>query len=256
MPKTNSRTKRPFRIFEAGFGSPSNIIGKAMASSARGKNRHFTAVEKSSKVNKFKLWVALKKAGLKTLPGNITLLEGCAIDALFEVTPKSQDVIFASYLTNNLADPELDAMAVGGEKRDFFEGAKRALAKNGRMILLQDLGAHMHYAAIANAMGFKIHIIPLSDKVLRKSSGVIRKRSTPLRRKLMLAHYLKDARFKASMPARVKGLQDKGLGSKPTDVARPAVYIFREAPYNKSGLERDITFMTIFLESYLGFDSR
>jgi hypothetical protein len=110
----SSAKKEPFRIFEAGPGILArDLIGKAAKNEKQGKNREFVGVDKSIFPR-----IALLLSGRRRMPSNLKLERGNAISKLSSMKSRSQNVVFESYLLNNISEKECDR---------FIRNAKRVL---------------------------------------------------------------------------------------------------------------------------------
>lgn len=146
--------------------------------------REFIGVEREP----FDLDNTLRTAGLKELPRNVQLRSQHANSELQKLPEQSQHVIFASYLLNNLKEephPITGKMVPG--KHVFFYWAVRALAPNGRIVLVQDKGNTPLYRLLANEFGLSFHATEIPKEKAEKSlSKSIRERATPKKRKQLI----------------------------------------------------------------------
>jgi SAM-dependent methyltransferase len=183
-----TRPKKPFTVIEAACGSvPVGLVKKAQRALEKGKTmRKFVGVDEE----KFDIDLLLKKTGLKALPSNLKLVESCA-SKYFQTLPKnSQDVIFASYLINNLASKQ-SCLAPGVSCEAVFLGmAKRVLRPGGKIVLIQDkaYAEEIKQEAIMNGMNASVIDIPEKTAIASKAE-FIRLRATPKRRRVFVKNY-------------------------------------------------------------------
>ena len=179
--------KKPFTVLEAGCGRiPIGLVRKASRALEKGKtHRRFIGID-----DELNLDLLMKKLKLQKLPKNLQLMEKCAIKYLKRTPPGSMDLIFGSYLLNNLAE-KWSCVVLGYSCREALLGfAKKALKPGGRMIFIIDKINVEEYRETAAANGMNFHAVELPDKVLKKSPAEhIRLRATLKKRKKIARWY-------------------------------------------------------------------
>ncbi len=220
MPKPVSKKKKTFRVFEAGSGAnPKGLFLQAKKASGRGKKRHFVGVD----IARLSLTAVLKKLLKRSDYKNLKLVRKCAVEAVKKLKPESQDIIFSSYLLNELSY-KTDTRGIS-LNRVFLKEAKKALKPGGRIVLVQDKGTISIYREIANELGLDFHSIPLSDKAAKKSNAeYIRLRSDHAKREAFLNSYLSQG----LPPADLMFLRLSGAINSQTDFLKPTIMILRK----------------------------
>lgn len=217
--KFGSSSKKPFIVFEAGAGMvPSGLVKRAAQSEKRGKNRRFIGVDIKLGPN----WLSLLGARLFRMPSNISLKKADVLNSLLDLRPKSQDIVFESYLLNNLTPKQ---------RLNFFKRAKKVLKSNGRLVIVQDKAVISIYIKIATKLGFTVTVLEIPDLALKKSSSkAIRDRSTPRKRLKYLRHY---ARNGSDMPKNLqRAFEIEAINSK-QEYARPTMLVLQKPKKTK-----------------------
>jgi hypothetical protein len=177
--------KRPFRVFVAGFEKPGPIVARAKQALREGKNRSFIGADPKPK--RFDLNALLIKAGIKKIPSNATLIEGCAVKALNQLAKGSQDVVFGGFVFHYLfLKPGCESYHERCTKKGqpcgdaFVKAAKRALKPGGRIILVQDwiILPAIDLAAQVTDMHFHAFFVP-EEWVKRSKSKHLKDRANP-----------------------------------------------------------------------------
>jgi len=220
MAKPVSKKKKTFRIFEAGSGAnPKGLLLQAKKATEKGRKRHFVGVD----IARLSLTAVLKKLLKRSDYKNLKLVRKCAVEAVKKLKPESQDIIFSSYLMNELSY-KTDTSGIS-LNRVFLKEAKKALKPGGRIVLVLDKGGISTYKAIANELGLGFHSIPISDKAAEKSNAeYIRLRSDPVKRAKFIDNYLSQGLSHPDLML----LQLLGAINSPTDYARPTIIILRK----------------------------
>ena len=201
-----------FGVVEGGTGKlPVGLVKAAARSHKAGKKREFIGAD-TKKVNVAKL---LTKIGLRELPPNIRFVQGGVAEVLEALPRGSQSVVFASYLDNNLSTPDSVRLV---------SAAMRALRPNGRLVLIQDKGNVMGYQEYANHLGLELGVLPLQERVLRKSKEkALSSRSNAGKRKNLFRTYSQNAKRRAD----IKSLMGLGFLKSPAEFVYPTAYVFR-----------------------------
>jgi|GEM_PF-2698495 len=163
-----------FRVFEAGAGiNPIGLLKKAISSNKKKTRRVFTAADLVLDIPG-----TLAKTGLKQ-PRNFMAVRGCAIQALERKKPMSQNLIFAGMMLQDMAFQEHSAQLGTNKVRKFFAEAKRKLAPNGRLVLIQHLKDKDYFIQLAKEAGFLPYFRELTEQEAKSAeSPAIRRVST------------------------------------------------------------------------------
>ncbi|MBN1941445.1 MAG: hypothetical protein JW772_04665 [Candidatus Diapherotrites archaeon] len=179
--------KKPFTVFEAGTGKrPLGLLHQAVkASNARKAHRRFMGVEDQG----FNVSKALTRLfGRKGIPKNLKLVSDCAVHVITKPPSESQNIIFESYLLNNISRPS-KCFGISTCEEVFLTEAKRVLKPGGRLVLVQGKPSVDYYREIAEELGFGFHVIEIpAEKAQRSFSRSIRMRSLPEKRLRVLRH--------------------------------------------------------------------
>jgi|GEM_PF-1538850 len=214
------------KVFEAGAGKGLRaVLRKAYSSEIKRKGREFIVVDE--KINKKPLMLdVLIRRALGKMPKNVQIAETCATKLLLQTVPNSQDLIFASYLTNNLKSEGFSCVSPNNCRTAFLLAAKRALTPGGRLVLVQDKVAVPYYEQIGQSMGLQVHSITIPPaKALKSDSEHIRLRATPKKRiKFMKEHYRLDPNSDL-----VQAWIKRGIIKEPEEFAQPTIISLRKS---------------------------
>lgn len=245
-------SKRPFRIVELGCGKdPVGLFKLARRSEKRGLNRSFIGVndklaDNEKSLHKLSLNSLLVRLGVRKAPKNLSLIENCAVHALEGFTTESQDILFESYLMNNLAKKGKCEGKHEECSARLYQNAKRVLRQGGKFVLVQDFGSFNHYIMMAKRFGFNLSIATIPDSLLAKSSSLaLRKRSTFRKRANYLNFYRKLPGQQGVIDKEAAQLMQEGNISSPEEYARPALFILtkpRKTP--QANLRKEVNLET------------
>ncbi len=218
-----AKKKEPFRVFEAGAGIiPTALVKQAARSAKQGRKREFTGID----LHLGPKWLSLLLAGKFKMPAGLELKRGDAIKALQATKGKSQNIVFASYLLNNI-DRKM--------ANKFFRAARRVLKPGGRIVLIQDMSDVFWVRHDARKLGWRTAVFKVPDSKLKSSPArALRERSSPSKRKKLLTHYRKRDPAKTER-AIVQALEMGSIGSVEEYVAPVAILMQkpREKPKKK-----------------------
>lgn len=227
---------RQINIVDAGSDRrPSALVKRAIESNEKKRGRFFTAIEKIA----FEHEELKRELGITHLPQNVALLNKDALIQIKKFKPKSQNIIFASYLLNNIIGRK------GGllDTINFIHYSMRALKPNGRLILIQDRIAVEDYRSIAKTLGLKTHIIPMTDKQAQEANAwAIEMRSTPKKRVSYITGQGKEHTIEY-----YRELAEKKGYKEPDELVRPVIIIIKK-PFNETLLQkalRQLTFQAL-----------
>jgi SAM-dependent methyltransferase len=207
---------RAFRVFEGGIGKvPVDLVRLAKKSLNKGKRREFIGIDREIDVN-----ALIKRARLSKPLSNLKLGVSCATHALLALPKESTDLVYGSYLVNNLDHREascaLPQLSCGGA---FFAAAHRALRPGGRLILVQDKSEVVNLRRVAENFDLRLHAIRIPDeKAAKSSSWAIRMRSSSKKR----AKYNKKYDRKITQAQRAEGI------SSLDELSQPTIFILRK----------------------------
>jgi hypothetical protein len=232
---TKLGSKKPFLIFEAGVGeSPEVIAQRAKESLKKRRNRKFIGVDEQLNLDEV---VSKKLKGIK----NLELRQSCAIKELLKTPAGSQDIVFASYLTNNLAERNESCNFQGYScRKAFFIAAEKALRPGGRLILIQDKITAEDIKHTAKELGLEFHIKLIPDeKAINSKSEAVRVRSTPEKRTAFMKERFSDWDLERFLPFWKKD----GITSV-EDTAKPTIFILKKPrnPYERKIILPDKSF--------------
>ena len=173
-PRTISKTRL---IADAGMGkNPIELLRKAIRAEQKQKKRTFVGID----IERVSLEALLKETGLKKLPPNFIPIQADAVEMVKKMRPNSHDIIFASYLLNNLGEGKSNLLKIV----EFLYHSYNAIKPTGRIILINDKSSLKSHIRLAQKLGFKTHAIELSDKQAEASLlPAVKRRSSPAKRK-------------------------------------------------------------------------
>jgi len=144
---------------------------------------------------------------------------------MHKIPPQSQDLIFASYLTNNLKRDGSSCVSQHDCRTSFLLAVHRTLTPGGRLILVQDKVAIPVYKQLGQSIGFDVHSIEIpQSKALKSASKYIRLRATPNRR----IKFMKKNYGYAPDSEEVQAWIKQGVIKEPEEYARPVIISMRK----------------------------
>jgi len=223
-----SKPKKPFRVFEAGAGKfPIDLIKKAARSERLGKKREFIGVDYD--LFSYNLEAALKQAKVGKSPKNLRTSAGCAIRVLEKLPKESQNLVFAGLVVHqiflNKSSPARGVM----EAKRFLSAAKRALAPNGRLVLIQHLKDRAFFEQLAKEGGFRVYSRELTEAEAKKSeSPFLNQIATSKGREEVVKETIRRAANQAQKAQEIQDLAQERNVKSPYDLHKPILFILRK----------------------------